>query len=300
MKAETKAFAIIYLFLILYLAFGAFNYLDTGKINHNQDFDFHFKNAQGIQEHSYKELYNGLFQYFGFNQFVFYAINVFLIIVLIPFFLFLLNKNYWNVIIYFFGVSFAHQTIYGATFPSALIILFFLIYLNNRWNWFLLMILTGLSYYTHSKGIYLFLAIWIAELLYIVVLPKILPKLKQNLADVKRFAPVVFMQQMNMNTWQNSLWLFFINAPLPMLYFGLRKMRDFFLWFMISVSILGAIFIDYRTICILQIILCYSVGEQVPKLSKKIKVGLCIYLLLQLGFYLLDYLGGTRSLLFSV
>jgi len=274
MNENKKALGLILVFLAFYSLFGAFNYLNFGVINNGQDFLAHFSQSQ-----DYLPLYNFVFQFFVFDQLVFYLANLFVILFLIPWLLLKISSSFYSVAIYLMGVSLPHQLLYGATYPSAMVLVFLLVYLLYKRNLLLLVALGLLAGLTHSKGIYLFGLVFFAEMAAMafsyrkslatgLLLPKTLIGLK-DLAQV-----------------------FFSFTPLPVVYFALKNRVEPFYLIMILFSFAATVH-EIRAIVAAQLLLCILAGRNIEGASKKVRIGFVFFLLAQLFFYLLDFAGGT-------
>jgi len=288
-----KVASIILIFFLFYFFFGFFNFWNYGTVNNTQDFVFHWGQIKRYgpgdsyweqfdretPDLDYPPVYHFLFSLFSFNKFSFYLANLFLIIVLIPILLFKVFRKWWAILIYFCGVSLPHQILYGATYPQALMLLYFLLYIVNRKNWELLLLLTILAYFTHSTGLLLFISIWGFELL-----GRFLNKNKVLL--------VGWMKPITLNSWREFIAIFFFQIPLPVFYFGLKKLKSGFFAGMIVLSFIAAIK-DFRALSIAQLLFCILAGNALSDSSRKIKIGFALFLLFQRIFYLMDYAGGT-------
>ena len=291
----SKPVAIIAVFFLFYICFGAWNYVSYDKVNNTQDFDFHFKRVQGIDENpKYLPGYHAIFSLFGWNQFLFYSANVFLICVLIPILLYLLKNNWWVVAIYFCGIPLAHQLLYGATYPQALVLVFFLAYLVYRKRFGMhpgaLIWLTIAATLTHNLGLALFSIIWLLESLSIIFKKSGLEKHIEEF--IGKYGAVGWIGPSQMIGLKGAIELFFFQLPIPVLIYGFSGLKSLFYAVLVIVSIAGTPF-DFRAISIAQLILVFGTSEAIKGKSKKIKVGFVIFLIAQVAFYLLDYGLGT-------
>lgn len=294
-QANKKAVAIIAIFLLFYLCFGAWNYANYGKVNNTQDFDFHFKRVQGIDENpKYLWGYHVAFALFGGNQFLFYAVNVFLICVLIPGLLFCLKKNWWVVAIYFCGIPLAHQLLYGATYPQALILAFLLIYFVWREKHgrdpAALMVVTVPAVLTHNLGLALFAGVWGLETVTMILEYRGLRKCFKE--SISKYGAVGWIGPSKMIGLKGAIELFFLQLPIPVLIYGFKGLKSLFYVALAVVSIAGTPF-DFRTVSIAQLILVFGASEAIKERPKWIKSGFVVFLIAQVLFYLLDYGLGT-------
>ena len=282
---------IIVLFCLMYCAFGTFNYLNYGVVANNQDWVFHFGQARGepIESSywsvmpqppntSYQPLYHWLFSFFSFNELAFYFANVLLVCGLIPFLLVKKWPSIWVVLIYFCGISLPHQFLYASTFPNALILVFFLVYLLKR-NWLSWIVLTILAFFTHGFGLYLFLVIGFLEV---------------GKWLTSGYWSVGWLQQAQMS-WHNFGILLLSALPLPVIYFGFKQVNkkgEIFFGGLVLISFIASFF-EFRALCIAQVLLCGLAGLQLEKESKKIQAGFALFLFAELCFYVLEFVFGT-------
>jgi len=292
-KEYIKVSILILVFFIFYSVFGYINYTNYGIINNSQDFDFHWKKIQGLTTESYPALHHTIFSVFAFNELTYYLANIFLITIIIPLFLFKLNKNFWVVFIYFFAVNLPHVLIYGATYPQALILVFFLIYLNNRYNFKLLILLMILAKFTHKSGSILFFGILIFEFFYVTF-----GDLIKKSFNINGFLPAGYLLGTRLNDLRQFCSLIFLALPLPIIYFAFKKLKEnAFYIFLVFFSFIAAIINDFRAISIAQIILISCASYGIKNKSKKIKIGFILFALIQFIYYFLVYILGTTRLI---
>jgi len=292
MQNKTKTALLIVFFLVFYSVFGYINYINYGKPNNTQDFNFHWNKIKGLTKESYPELHHFIFSFFAFNEYTYYLANIILIIVLIPFLLFKLTKNFWSILIYFFSTSLSHALIYGATYPQTLILVFFLIYLLNRYNFGLLILLLILSGITHKSGAALFIVILLYEFIsvWLETLIKSI-KLKQKICSVG------FLWGTKITSFFQVFELLFFVLPIPIIYFGLKKINKNHLFIYLSfISLLAAVMIDFRAISIMQICFIILAAEQIKESKPIIQKGFILFSITQLILYFYFFVLGTIRL----
>jgi hypothetical protein len=263
-----EAGQIIVFFLTIYLLLGLTNSVLFGTPNNTNDFIAHYYKTIGDYENDiaqeyysthfleeYPQVFHILAKPFAINQFGFYAFAVILICLIAPALLYKLAGNFAVVI--YFTLSLPHLILFNATFPSFLIMVYFLIYLLNRKNILIYLILFLLSIITHKHGAIVFFLIGLAELtnLYFIKydLKEKLEHIKYNLGagfliGTKFNTPTKFF-----NMFSNQLNIYFVWLA--------RKKFDVFYLILLFASIYGAIFYDFRTIMLAQIIICVLVGK---------------------------------------
>lgn len=283
MNSKVKAAAIILFFFSVYILFGFYNYSTFGIVNNAQDFAFHWNRINGIDSTpDYPKGYHALFSIFKENQFAFYAANIILIIVLIPILLFIIAKNAWAVLIYFCGIPLAHQLIYSGTYPQAAIILLFLLYLAFfRKNFYALIGFLIVASFIHKMGSMLFFLVFAAEALSVFK-----PAMVDSLLATGLLLPSKFSQL------SDFIELFLFQLPVPIIYFAIRKMKDFTLAIVAIVSIVGTA-VDFRVISIAQVIFAMYCSKGIIEKNNKVKFGFILFLGIMLIYYLLDYAWGT-------
>lgn len=309
MQKETIfAIFIICLFFFSYLLFGFWLLEKTGKINNSQDFIFHFQKAKGLPVGDYKPLYHFLFYFFSENEFLFYSANLFLVMVLIPFLLFFLCRSFWVVLIYFCGVSFPHFTLFSATYPAALMVFLFLIYLDLRKRFILkkFYICIGFVFIgglIHSFGAALFLVvllsefvstIWAAFQLKFFLLLFLKSFLTEKTKALLKIPVILLPVHFDFSIRQTNN-LFLNLLPLQTIYFAARKIDLFFL-----IIIIGSAFgmlREMRAIIIPQIICCICASDYIEKKEWKTKRLFLVFLLMQCFFYLILYFGETIKII---
>lgn len=289
MQAKFKALILISAFFLLYLVFGAFNYLNYGIINNGQDWAFHFDRINGIDDgRNYPSLYHYIFSYFK-DPFLFYVANLILILVLTPVILFLITEKFETLAVYFMAVPLVHMEIFGATFPQAFVILLLLLYILNRLNITLFFVLLFLATYSHSKGSILFFGILLIELAIIFF---------------KNFKPhyFVFLNPDKLSLESLGHYLMVL-LPVPLLYFAFKefqtKAHEIYAFFgaLLVLSVIGS-FIDIRAVCIAQLMLCFLVGEQFFKMKGNLRKGFWLLIIVLLIWNLYDYGLGTWKLIY--
>lgn len=276
-----RAFLVCFAFFVFFSAFGLFNFFSYGSVNSGQDFLFHWNRVNGIvDETPYPPLYHAVFSVFSFHVLGFYLANVFLVCVLVPLVLFLVSGRLWSVVVFFCGVSLPHMVLYGATFPQALVLLFFLVYLLFRRSFSLLAVLTALAFFTHHYGLYLFGFVWFVEIL--------LYFFKGN---GKRFWAGMLLPS-QFRGLDGFVAIVFFQAPLPVLFYGLRGFRGLFELIVFAGSVAMSAF-DARALSVAQVLLAIGFGKGFEKKPKSLVFGMALFLVFQLAFYFLDYSGGT-------
>lgn len=285
MLEERKAIVLILLFFILYLAFGLFNYASFGIVNNGQDFKFHFEKLNGIGSGNYSPLYYLIFFPFGFNEFVFYLVNLLIIVVLIPFLIFKFSKAFYSVLCYFMAVPLAHMMIYGATYPQALILVLLLIYLIFRKNYPLLVFFWILASLLHSKGFYLFAIVFMAELI------------EARLKSGKVFFPVVFLKESTLSL-HTAFQAFFTLLPAPFIYFALKAAKSNFYLILVLTSIISSFF-ELRALAIAELIVAVFLGVYLKTADWRIKVPILVACFFYLLWYVSDFGLGTFKMIIN-
>jgi hypothetical protein len=263
-----EAGQIIVFFLTIYLLLGLTNSVLFGTPNNTNDFIAHYYKTIGDYENDiaqeyysthfleeYPQVFHILAKPFAINQFGFYAFAVILICLIAPALLYKLAGNFAVVI--YFTLSLPHLILFNATFPSFLIMVYFLIYLLNRKNILIYLILFLLSIITHKHGAIVFFLIGLAELTNLYFIKN---NFEEKLQGVKYNLGAGFLIGTKFNTptkffnmFSNQLNIYFVWLA--------RKKFDVFYLILLFASIYGAIFYDFRTIMLAQIIICVLVGK---------------------------------------
>lgn len=259
---------IIVFFLTFYLVFGLTNSVLLGTPNATNDFVAHYYKTINnfsnpvVQEYystefleNYPQVFHLLAKPFALNQFVFYAFAIILICLIAPALIYKLAGKF-GVIIYF-ALSLPHLVIYNATFPSFLIMIYVLIYLLNRKNISIYLLLFLLSIMTHKHGAIVFLLVGLAELTQMYFVKH---NLKEKLNDIKYNLGTGFLVGTKFNTPTQIFNMFANHLNIYYLWIA-RKKIDFFYAILLFASIYGSIFYDFRTIMLAQIIVCVLVGQ---------------------------------------
>jgi hypothetical protein len=289
MQERKKTLILIILFFLFYFCFGLISYLNFGVPNNTSDFQFHWNKLQGIEPQAYAPLFYVLMLPFSWNAFVFWLINIIFIICVFPWLFYKISGSWWGALIYFCGISLAHQQVYAATFPSAIVLILFLVYWKMRPSPTLWAIFFVTSLFLHSFGAYLFLLVGIIELIGLFL--KDFNGKEYWLAGQTVF-PGTFLVIQKLDNFRNLIGLFISQIPLPIAIIGFFNLKDWKEWFLTIVSFLAAI-IDFRAIAIAQIFLGISFARRIQKASLKFKIMIFVFLILQLCFYLLDFAAGT-------
>jgi hypothetical protein len=263
-----EAGQIIVFFLTIYLLLGLTNSVLFHTPNNTNDFVAHYYKTIGDYENqvvseyysiefleNYPQVFHILAKPFATNQFGFYAVAVILICLIAPALLFKLSGNF--AVITYFALSLPHLVLYNATFPSFLIMVYFLIYLLNRKKVSIYLILFLLSLITHKHGAIVFFLIGLAELTQLYFTKY---DLKEKLQGVKYNLGAGFLVGTKFNT-PTQLFNMFSNHLNIYFVWLARKKFDVFYLIILFASIYGAIFYDFRTIMLAQIIICVLVGK---------------------------------------
>lgn len=289
---KLKAGQIIILFLTLYLVLGLTNYTLKGTPNGTNDFLAHYykttgdiENEKALEYYSpdflekYPQVFHILAKPFAVNEFGFYAFAVILVCLIAPALLYKIAGDF--AVFIYFAISLPHMILYNATFPSFLIMIYVLIYLLNRKNWKLLIVLAMLAVVTHKHGFFIFALICFAEMAQIYFTDK--KFLAGLLVGVKASTPAQVL-------------MIFINHVNIYFVWIARKKFTIFYSILFGASVIASIFYETRTIILAQIILCVLVGEtfQTTKPSKLFWV---IWILILL-FNFFDFFIGTEKFIF--
>jgi len=273
-KEYIKVSILILIFFLFYSFFGFYNLTEFGKINNSQDFNFHFNTIQNKDFSNYPPLYHFVLSLIPLTAFQFYLINLILICVIIPLLLFKITKKSLNVIGYFCLTSLPHILIFGATFPHALVLVFFLIYLIEKRLFPLLIILATL---THKSGLMLFIGITGIEVLL-------------SLWDYKKikfdsFFSVFYLLGERLDTFKNAITVLLNAVPLPLIYFSKKIIDNPLLLFLSITALITAITTDIRAISIIQIslLLSFQTTKKQEKLLIKLFAVYTIYYLINFG-----------------
>lgn len=287
MDGRLKAVSLIFLFFLLYLSVGVWNYWSFGAVNGGQDFAFHWGRVSGVVfEREYPVGFHLIFSFFGWSQIAFYAANLFLIVVLIPLLLWRISGKWWSVLIYFCGISLPHQLLYGATYPQALLLALFLFYLCFRRNWALLGVLTAVGLLVHHQGLLLFAGVWAAELFWLFW-----KKFARKRIDKFIHGAGLLVHS---RWWglEGTVELFLIQVPIPVFYFGLKGLKDGFFALLLAGSFLAATQ-NLRAISVAQLVLVVFSSRAISKCRLRIKAGFVLFLVFQGLFFVADFVGGT-------
>lgn len=299
-----KAGQIIVFFLTFYLVFGLINSVHLGTPNATNDFIAHYYKTINdfsnpvVQEYysiefleEYPQVFHLLARPFSLNEFGFYAFAIILICLIAPALIYKLAGNF-GVIIYF-ALSLPHVVIYNATFPSFLIMIYVLIYLLNRKNISIYLLLFLLSIITHKHGAIVLFLVGLAELTQLYFIKY---NLKEKLNDIKYNLGTGFLVGTKFNT-PTQLFNMFANHLNIYYLLIARKKIDLFYAILLFASIYGAIFYDFRTIMLAQIIVCVLVGQTLQ--NKKATKFFWVVTILLLLFNFLSFLVETQRFINS-
>lgn len=282
-KEYIKVSVLILIFFLFYGFFGVSNYVNYGKINNSQDFFFHFNSIKERNTGNYPFFYHFVSVPFAFNEISFYLYNLILIIIIIPILLFYLTKNFFSVCAYFALTNLPHLMIFGATYPQALIIIFFLLYLIDK-NLFLPLLF--FATFTHKSGLMFFLAIALIE--FFVLIYKNF-KLKFNSVFLSGF--LIGSRITGIKEILSAILTF---VPLPLIYFSKKAFSNPFYFLLILSSIFAAVYFDIRALWIMQISLILNFVP--PKKNKK---AFLVLVFLYVIFFLINYGFPTIKLILS-
>jgi hypothetical protein len=280
---------LIIFFFFFYSVFGFWLLESTGKISNSGDFLFHYAKISGETVHDYRPLYSIIFSIFNSSPFVFYLANLLLITILIPIVLFLIARSAWAILIYFCGISFVHMTLFNATYPAALMMLLFTSYLYLREHFrlnkfYLIFGLMFIGYFIHSYGAPLFFAILITELLFEFFQ---FYEIDWNPKKPISSAPVVLAADIMKLDFNHILNLFFNLLPIQIIYFGIKKLNVFEAFLCIASFI--TTFLDIRAVIVAEILLCIAASREIKGRNRNLKIAFCLFLAMQLLFYLVSY-----------
>lgn len=303
MKELNKVLIISLFFLILFFYFGLYCQQEFGVVNNTIDFQTHFDKVNDWSvKPDYPVLYHVLFMPFNGNELLFYTANLFLICLIIPISLFFLTKNYWSTILYFMGVSLPHLWLYGATYPQALTFFFLITYFfyrKTKHKLFAFVVCGLLISLTHNFGLKLCVLILIAEIIEFFIktnLKKETVVCFINYFKLKllKVSPAVVLGVQYFETiWE---YLFFIVTQIsPITWFYAKKI--FYEPFYLILVLISLLFIltEARIISLAQLVLVIVASQNIK--DSKHKKGLIILLLFQLIFFLIEFMGGTVSLI---
>lgn len=299
-----KAGQIIVFFLTFYLVFGLTNSVLLGTPNNTNDFVAHYYKTINdfsnpvVQEYystefleNYPQVFHLLAKPFASNEFGFYAFAIILICLIAPALIYKLAGNF-GVIVYF-ALSLPHLVIYNATFPSFLIMIYVLIYLLNRRNISIYLLLFLLSIVTHKHGAIVLFLVGIAELTQLYFIKY---NLKEKLNNIKYNLGTGFLIGTKFNTPTQLFNMFANHLNIYYLWIA-RKKIDLFYAILLFASIYGAIFYDFRTIMLAQIIVCVLVGQTLQ--NKKATNFFWLVTILLLLFNFLSFLVETQRFINS-
>lgn len=292
-----EAGQIIVFFLTIYLLLGLTNSVLFDTPNNTNDFIAHYYKTIGDYENqvvseyyttdfleNYPQVFHVLARPFAINQFGFYAFAVILICLVAPALLFKLSGNF--AVITYFALSLPHLVLYNATFPSFLIMVYFLIYLLHRKNVSIYLILFLLSIVTHKHGAIVFFLIGLAELtnLYFISnnMGGKLEHIKYNLGAGFLVGTKFETPTKLFNLFSNHLNIYFVWLA--------RKKFDVFYLILLFASIWGAIFYDFRTIMLAQLIVCVLIGKVLKeqKATKLFWLNVIIFTIFNLFSFLVE------------
>lgn len=283
-KDYIKVLFLCLLFFCFYFFIGLNDLNVFGKINNGQDFSFHFTAIEDKNFSEYPPLYHLIFLPFVFNELSFYALNLFLILFFIPLLLFKLTKNFFSVLTYFVLTNLPHLMIFGATFPQALIIIFFLIYLNYRKNFVAFFLFLFLASITHKQGLTLFFAVGLIELIVFFY-----ENFKLKFDQV--FCSGGFLIGSQIDSFKDVFAVFTSFVPLPLIYFSRKAFFDSFYFLLICFSFLAGIFFDIRALWLAQIVL--SLNFVLPEKKKGFLLLIFFYCL----FFLFNFVLPTIKMI---
>jgi hypothetical protein len=295
---------IIVFFLTFYLVFGLTNSVLLGTPNNTNDFVAHYYKTINdfsnpvVQEYystefleNYPQGFHLLARPFASNEFGFYAFAIILICLIAPALIYKLAGNF-GVIIYF-TLSLPHLVIYNATFPSFLIMIYVLIYLLNRKNILIYLILFLLSIVTHKHGAIVLFLVGLAELTQLYFIKY---NLKEKLNGIKYNLGTGFLIGTKFNTPTQLFNMFANHLNIYYLWIA-RKKIDLFYAILLFASIYGSIFYDFRTIMLSQIIVCVLVGQTLR--NQKATKFFWVVTILLLLFNFLSFLVETQRFINS-
>lgn len=291
-------------FLTFYLVFGLTNSVLLGTPNNTNDFVAHYYKTINdfsnpvVQEYystefleNYPQGFHLLARPFASNEFGFYAFAIILICLIAPALIYKLAGNF-GVIIYF-ALSLPHLVIYNATFPSFLIMIYVLIYLLNRKNISIYLFLFLLSIITHKHGAIVLFLVGLAELTQLYFIKY---NLREKLHGIKYNLGTGFLIGTKFNTPTQIFNMFANHLNIYYLWIA-RKKIDLFYAILLFASVYGAIFYDFRTIMLAQIIVCVLVGQTLQ--NKKATNFFWLVTILLLLFNFLSFLVETQRFINS-
>lgn len=272
---------VLFLCLIFFCFYGFFalnNFNSFEKVNNSQDFFFHFNKANGtIQDIDYPPLFHLISGIFSFNELAFYFFGLILIVFVIPFLLFYLTKKFYVVLVYFVLTNLPHIMLSGSTFPQALIIIFFLLYLIEKR---LFIPLTVLAFFTHNSGLFLFIGIILIELIVLFY-----ENFKLKFDSV--FSSVGYLVGSKITGIKSLTMSALISIPLPLIYFSRKAFSKPFYFLLALLGFGVALYSDVRGLWITQISLILNFEP--PKTKK----GFLLLIFLYCFFFLINYMIST-------
>lgn len=270
-----------FVFFCFYGFFAFQNFNSFGTVNNSQDFFFHFNKAKGLEGFDYPPLFHFISGVFSFNEIAFYFFGLTLIVFLIPFLLFHLTKSFYSVLIYFCLTNLPHLMLFGSTFPQALIIIFFLLYLIEKR---LLILLTVLSVFTHKSGLFLFSAIILIELIVLFY-----ENFKLKIDSV--FLSSGFLVGSKISGIKSLIASALISVPLPLIYFSRKTFSKPFYFLIAFLGFGVALYADVRGLWLTQISLILNFNP--PKKKTGFLLLICLYCF----FFLINYMISTIKVL---
>ena len=276
---------LILFFFVFYLIIGSFFYFYTGVVASNQDFDFHFKRLNGLDDgREYSPLYHLLFLPFGFNPLVFYAVNILFICVIIPILIYGIARTHWSILAYFCGVALPHMWVYSSTFPHMITFVLLLVYFNYRKNVKVFFVCAVLASFMHSRGLELFLVIGFLEI-FCFYFKKM----------VFRAPAVGFLMYDSLNSIPKLIMIPLIYITIPVLVYGLKKIEAFYA-LLIPFSFFLAT-IDFRGITLAQLVLVLSCGPNLKELDDKTKNMILVLFLFMFCYYVGEFVMGSWKMI---
>lgn len=276
---------VMFLCLIFFCFYGFFvlnNFNSYGKVNNSQDFFFHFNKANGtIQESDYPPLFHFISSIFSFNEIAYYFFGLALIVFVIPFLIFHLTKNFYSVLVYFVLTNLPHLMLSGSTFPQALMIIFFLLYLIEKK---LLIPLCILASFTHKSGLALFIGVFIIELIVLFY-----DNFKLKFDSV--FSSVGFLIGSKITGIKSLTMSALVSVPLPLIYFSRKAFSKPFYLLLALLGFGVALYTDVRGLWLTQISLILNFEQP------KIKKGFLLLVFLYCFFYLINHMISTIKLI---
>ena len=285
---EKKFFYLVLVMFAFYSFFGLINFGVNGTPNNSNDFEFHFDRINTLDDRDYPILYHQLFSVFSFDAFWFYFVNVVLIIIVIPLLLYWITKTGWSIVLYFFGVSLPHLLLYGATYPQALVLVLFLVYVLKRRNLLLLFVFGCLAFFIHSSGVRLFvlvlfceLASWVWERFF----------QKKFMVFVKKWGlcPVAVLNVSRISSPVYFVKFVVYHVCFPLWFFAVQNLQVFY----VGLIVLPFLFAvnDARVLSVVQLSLIILASRPVSEFKyKKCLLGLLVFYFFM---FVLDFVWGS-------